>query len=229
LERIRDATDTLAWEEFFGRYWRLVFALAKARGCSDQTAEEIVQDVMLKVFDEREVFRYDPGRGRFRDWLGAVVRNRVAQVRRRPSEQARALALPWDDNIADPSHDVRPDEVCEAAFEQALLATLLRIVRREVHPRTYQAFELFVLKEIPGADVARTTGLSRNAVYQARKNVLRRLTELGAAYRTHEVSDEDLRAAVRAQPDRAVERAIVTRTQAARSNRLVAIGRSCRE
>ena len=60
---------------------------------------------------------------------------------------------------------------------------LLAVVRQTTSPRTYQAFELFSLHGLSGAEVARLTGLSRNAVYQARKEVLRRLAELGAAYR----------------------------------------------
>jgi RNA polymerase sigma factor (sigma-70 family) len=83
LERLHNGTDPLVWDEFFDRYWRLIYAAARARGCSEHTAEEIVQDVMLAVFEKRDVFRYDPAQGRFRDWLCALVRNKVAEFRRR--------------------------------------------------------------------------------------------------------------------------------------------------
>ncbi len=89
LERLRDGTDPLAWQEFSDRYWRLIFAFAKRRGCSDHTAEEIVQDVMVEVFQNRDTFSYDPARGRFRDWLGTVVRNLVAKYRRQPAQRIR--------------------------------------------------------------------------------------------------------------------------------------------
>jgi hypothetical protein len=35
LERLRQGTDALAWQEFSDHYWRLIFAFAKHRGCSD--------------------------------------------------------------------------------------------------------------------------------------------------------------------------------------------------
>ena len=85
LHRLRDGTDSLAWGEFSHRYWRLIFAIAKRRGCSDHTAEEIVQDVMLEVFRERNVFTYDPSRGRFRD----CARPRVERADR-PAERFEA-------------------------------------------------------------------------------------------------------------------------------------------
>ena len=92
LERLRDGANVLAWDEFFSRYWPTIYSFARYRGCSEHTAEEIVQDVMLKVFQQRDVYQYDPARGRFRDWLGTVVRNQVAEHRRRPGNRLRAAA-----------------------------------------------------------------------------------------------------------------------------------------
>ena len=91
LERLRDGADALAWDEFFARYWPTIYGFARHRGCSQHTAEEIVQDVMLKVFQQRDVYRYNPSRGRFRDWLHTVVRNQVAEHRRRPANRVRGV------------------------------------------------------------------------------------------------------------------------------------------
>ena len=71
LERLQEGCDPLAWEEFYQRYWALIYASAKRRGCSDPTAEEIVQEVMLKVFEQKDVFQYDPARGRVRCLLAS--------------------------------------------------------------------------------------------------------------------------------------------------------------
>ena len=70
LGALRNGADALAWAEFSDRYWRLIFSFAKGHGCSDQTAEDVVQDVMLAVFKQREVFRYDPARGKIQDLAG---------------------------------------------------------------------------------------------------------------------------------------------------------------
>ena len=197
LERLHDAEDPMAWNDFFERYRPLVFSVARQRGCSPHTAEEVVQDVMLAVFERGAVFRHDPSRGRFRDWLGGVVRRKVAARRRSPSERFRgqsesAIHLPELEAAGD-----EPDAAWEAAFERAALAFLLDVVRREMSPRVFQAFELFTLEECSGAEVARITGLTRNAVYLARRKVLRRLRELGAAYRDRGPPEEAIRSALR--------------------------------
>jgi RNA polymerase sigma-70 factor (ECF subfamily) len=212
LERLRDGEAVMAWEEFFQRYGRLIYAAARGQGCRDHTAEEIVQEVMLTVFQQRDVFRYDPQRGRFRDWLRSVVRHAVAEHRRAPSQRVRARGGDGQDRFPEPCNDdARPDEAWEAAFEQSLLAALLDVVRREVAPETYQAFELLTLKELSGKQVAKITGLSRNAVYLARRRVLQRLRELGAGYGQEGQLDWQVCRVLSSLPDGAVERSLASR------------------
>ena len=216
LERLRDGDAVMAWEEFFQRYWRLIHTAARGRGCREHTAEEIVQEMMLTVFKQRDVFRYDPQRGRFRDWLHMVVRNAVAEHQRAPSQRVRARGGDAEDPFPEPADDGPaddgpPDAAWEAAFEESMLAALLDVVRREVTPETYQAFELATLDELSGRQVAKLTGLSRNAVYLARKRVLKRLRELGAGYREEGQLDQRVRRALESLPEAAVERSLTNR------------------
>jgi RNA polymerase sigma factor (sigma-70 family) len=213
VERLRDGVDPLAWDDFFHRYWPFLFSIARQRGCTEHTAEEIVQEVMLAVFEGKAVFRHDPSRGRFRDWLGGVTRNKVALHRRAPAERTRAQGGNGDQLLERETSDDAPDARWEAAFDQAMLAFLLDKVRAEVHPRTYQAFEAIALGGCSGAEAARLTGLTRNAVYQARKNILRRLRQLGADFGRQGPPDEMVRAAIRSRPSGAVERSLVTRIE----------------
>ena len=212
LDRLREGADPMAWDEFFQRYWRLVYASARRHGCSDDTAEEIVQDVMLAVFERRDVYRYDPERGRFRDWLGTLVRNKVADHRRRPSGRIRGRGGDADAGPAEPADGADPpDAAWEAAFEEALLMVLLDVIQREMNPRTYQAFELYALHGVPAAKVAATTGLTPNAVYQSRKNVLRRLRDLGSSYRDDGQLDQRIKQALESRPDARIERSLTAR------------------
>ncbi len=213
LRRIRDGSDPIAWEEFFARYWRLVFFFARRRGCSEHTAEEVVQDVMTTVFNKRDVFRYDPAQGKFRDWLATVVRNQVAMHRRAPAQRVRGRGGDVADECVSPpvETEISPDELWEAAFEETLLAALLDVVRRQVEPRTFQAFELTALGELSGDEVAAVTGLSRNAVYQARRAIIKRLAELGSTYRDDGRLDSKVKQALELQPEAAVQRSIAGR------------------
>ena len=207
IERLEDGSDSLAWEEFFSRYWRPMYAFAKRRNCSPQTAEDVIQDALLAVFENRQVFSYDPSRGRFRNWLYTIVRQKIA-LRRRGEKDPPA---PREGDIEDSG--TAPDQAWNALFEKNLLAVLLEVVRREVSPETYQAFEMTALHGLSGGEVARLTGLSRNAVYQARKRVMRRLSELGAPYGEDGTLREPVRELLELFPDPVQERSVNTRVR----------------
>jgi RNA polymerase sigma factor (sigma-70 family) len=214
LERLRDGENALAWDEFFACYWPTIYGFARHRGCSEHTAEEIVQEVMLKVFQQRDVYQYDPTRGRFRDWLGAVVRNNVAEHRRRPANRIQGRGgnshgAPLE--VADDEQDAA--SAWEDAFENSLLLALLDAVRREVNPRTYLAFELVGLEGLSGRDAARLTGLSRNAVYKAHKRVLERLVELGLPYRREGQLIGQIKQALQQRANPVVQRSLTARIQ----------------
>jgi RNA polymerase sigma factor (sigma-70 family) len=212
LESLREGTDPQAWEEFFGRYWPLIYSYAKHGGCSDHTAEDIVQDVLATVFQQRGVFRYDPQRGRFRSWLGTIVRNKIAEHRRRPAQRIRpqggdsqaAGALQKDNGDS-------PEAAWEAAFERNLLSALLDVLQAEMDPQRFQAFELFSFCDLSAAEVAKITGLNRHGVYNARRAAMKRLEDLGQPYRKRGELTARMKEAIELAPDASVERSLTSR------------------
>ena len=212
LERLRDASDHVAWEEFFRLYGPAMYAYARYVGGSDATAQEVVQEAMLTIFQRRDLFRYDPARGRFRDWLRTVVRHKLYEYRRQPAQRLRGEG--GETEVREPTApDTAPDAVWEELFEQALLAALLEVLRQEMNPRSFQAFELLTLQELSGDEAARITGLSRNAAYLARRRALQRLQELGETYRDRGQLDRRLRQALELPCEPSLERALSERVE----------------
>jgi RNA polymerase sigma factor (sigma-70 family) len=199
----------MAWNDFFTCYWPVVFAYARHRGCSEHTAEEIVQEVMLKVFQKRDVFRYEPAQGRFRNWLHRIVNNQVAEFRRRPSERIRAQG---GDSMAAlmecAAEESRPDPAWDEAFDRAVLAALVHAVQRQTNPRDFVAFELTVLQDRAPGDVARLLGMSRNMVYKARRRVLQQLRQLAGDYADEGRLCRQVREALESLPDAAIGRSL---------------------
>lgn len=218
LEKLRDGADAMAWRDFFDRYWRPMFVFAKRCGCSDHTAEDAVQDTILAVYENRGGFRYDPSRGRFHNWLFSIVRQKLALKRRQQAAERHASANLLQIVPDQPSGSDLPDEVMDGIFQDSLLVSLMDVVRREVSPETYQSFEFLFVHGLSGAAVAKLTGLSRNAVYLARKRVLRRLRELGASCLARGQLDQRMRDVLSQLPGPDVERSMATRVETAMSS-----------
>lgn len=210
IGRLRDPSDAIAWREFFDRYWRPMFAFAKRRGCSDQTAEEVLQEALVAVYETRDTFIYDPQKGKFRNWLFTIVRQKLALIRRRSDPIAEQDTMPAD---VEASCDAQMESDFERLFELGLLAAALEAVRRKVEPATYQAFELTELHGIDGNEAANVTGLKRNAVYLARKRVMQRLKESLSDYRgTGQLGDE-LKSILELYPPPPVAQAVTRRVE----------------
>jgi RNA polymerase sigma-70 factor (ECF subfamily) len=81
-----------AWAVFQARYRGVILGWCLRRGLSPHGAEDLTQDVLLKLFQQLPHYPHDPSRGQFRGWLKAVVNNALTdfwrQQRRRPERGA---------------------------------------------------------------------------------------------------------------------------------------------
>ena len=80
LVRLRNPKDSAAWAEFVQVYTPLVYRYCRRAGLQSADAAEMAQETFAQVFQAIGSFSYDRGRGRFRDWLGAVVRSRLSRL-----------------------------------------------------------------------------------------------------------------------------------------------------
>jgi len=74
LARI-EAGDEISWHEFFDRYSPMIFALSSRYGLQPDEAEDVRQNVMIKIFRNRLVLRYDEEKARFRTYFDRIVRS----------------------------------------------------------------------------------------------------------------------------------------------------------
>src|SRR5437868_2323546 len=77
LFRLRDPRDGKAWDDFALVYGPLVYGHARRRGLAHEDAEDVAQKVFARVSAAIRGFAYQREKGRFRDWLGSIVRNEV--------------------------------------------------------------------------------------------------------------------------------------------------------
>jgi RNA polymerase sigma-70 factor (ECF subfamily) len=79
--------DVDAFEALYGRYGNVVYSLSLRILGDVQAAEEVVQDVFLRVW--RKPDHYDTARGRFLTWLLSVTRNRAIDEQRSRGRRQR--------------------------------------------------------------------------------------------------------------------------------------------
>jgi RNA polymerase sigma-70 factor (ECF subfamily) len=178
LRRLRDWEDQDSWRDFFDTYWKLIYAVAIKAGLSDADARDLVQETMVGAAKGLQAGRFQTGLGSFKSWLLLITRRRITDhLRRRHAEPlTRRLCLdetsttPAAERIADPTAD-QIKEIWEEEWNRNLADAALERARQKVGAKQYQMFDLYVLKEWPVRDVARTLHVNVAQVYLAKHRV----------------------------------------------------------
>jgi RNA polymerase sigma-70 factor (ECF subfamily) len=178
LDRVRrDPTDEAAWKEFVRLYGAKVFGWCRGWGLQEADAHDVTQRVLLQLAAQMRTFIYDPGRS-FRAWLKTVAHHawcnwvRDQDPLAQGSGDIRVLHLlsqaPASEDLIRRLEEQYDCELLEAACDR---------IRLRVEPHTWEVFRLSVLECLPGAEVARRTGLALTHVYVAKHRVEKMLRE----------------------------------------------------
>jgi RNA polymerase sigma-70 factor (ECF subfamily) len=186
LLQLRNGCAEDAWGTFVALYAPLVFRYCRLRGLQDADAEDVTQEVLLKV----RHFEYDPERGRFRGWLATVTGHAIERVWRQANRNGRPLGGDGFDRLgyqAAAADDLDWDRL----FNARVLEMALERIRPEFRPDEWQAFLAVALRVEGGADdrrwvwgaasaageVARAAGQPVEWVYKVKHKAFRRLRE----------------------------------------------------
>jgi RNA polymerase sigma factor (sigma-70 family) len=181
IKRLKNWEDQSSWQDFFDIYWQLIYRVARKAGLSEVEAQDVVQETMFSVAKHMPRFQYNPAIGSFKAWLLNLTRWRIRdQLRKRvsyleypePSNDSDTGTRVMD-RIVDPA-SLNLDAVWEAEWENNLLRAAMARVKRQVDPRKFQIFDLYVNKQWPAARVAKAFAVTVDQVYLAKH----RLTDL---------------------------------------------------
>ncbi len=150
--------DQAAWEAIVRQYWRKVFNVAyKFVGRHDE-AEDLTQDVFLKIFKSLDTF---DRRANFQTWLISVSRNLCIDYYRSVRKERETINREVDaSELAPVSSERRPD----AAVEQSDLAALLRQALHTLPASLRSAVLMRDMQELSYQEIAERLGLPEGTV-----------------------------------------------------------------
>ncbi|VGO12093.1 hypothetical protein PDESU_00643 [Pontiella desulfatans] len=174
LLRLKQGEDGVAWREFYEIYGRLIFGYSLHYDISHSEAEDIVQEVCIKVFRQIIRFDYSPERGRFRGWLKTITRHAVVDYLRRKNSRQKTSKEYWTrlEQELDAKAAV-DEEIWRLEWEKAVYETALERVRKRVGEATFDVFKRYVLDDQSAVEVSEETTLDANAIYAVKHRVLK--------------------------------------------------------
>ena len=167
-----------ALEAIYDRYSTLFFSVSLRVLRDAQLAEDVVQEVYLRLW--RQPTSYDPSRGRFISWLMSVTRNRSVDELRRVSRRLRledleeepGRDLPASDDVGDPQMGVLIAERSAA----------VRISMTRLPPAQRRVIELAYFGGLTQVEIAQVTGDPLGTVKTRVRLAMQKLREALAAF-----------------------------------------------
>lgn len=163
--------DKNAFRGIVEKYTPQFLSLAvKMSGGDLHAAEEAVQEIFLKIFNELE--RYDTRR-RFFSWAYTIAVNFLRSEMRKSYVRQQKTSVPYDDTRIDNSSNyANPEsEVMQAEGERLVLKAL-----KQLKPKYH---DVFILRQIQGLSVSDTAevmdipeGTVKTFMFRARKAIL---------------------------------------------------------
>jgi RNA polymerase sigma-70 factor (ECF subfamily) len=173
----RDPANQAAWGEFVEHYGGKIYAWCQKWGLQEADAQDVTQNVLLKLAQKMKDFTYDPSRS-FRAWLKTLTGHALSDfVAGRP----RAGLGSGDSAVGRmlDSVEARADlaQQLEQQFDREILEEAMVRVRLRVAPQTWEAFRLTALDGLSGAEAAERIPMQVGQVFVAKRRVQKMLQE----------------------------------------------------
>jgi len=171
LARLREQpADAGAWQDFVERYRPRIYAYGLAFGLQPADAEDVAQEVLLRLLPCMREFHYDPSQS-FRAWLKTVTRHLLCDFlaeRQREQGSGDSAIVRLLDNVEAREELIRR---LEAEFDQELLEEALRRVQAQVADQHWEVFRLTALESLSGAEASARLGIKASTVYMIKSRV----------------------------------------------------------
>ena len=150
--------DQAAWDEIVRLYWRKVFNVAYKFVGRHDMAEDLTQDIFLKLYRSLNTF---DRRANFQTWLISVSRNLCIDHYRSVRKERETMNRDVDASELTPAST---DKSAQALLEQRDRVTMLRTALNKLPPTLRTAVLMRDIQELAYTEIAEKLGVPEGTV-----------------------------------------------------------------
>ena len=172
-----DNRSQLAWQTFVDRYGRRIYEWSLSRGLQPADAEDVTQEVLVKLARRLGKFDYDPNQT-FRGWLRRVTENAVIDFCREATARKplRHSALTMDQLLHVEARASLSESLADT-YDLELYDVARERVRSRVQHNRWMAWELLAVDQWKGDAVADRLNMKLSSVYASRHQIQQMIAE----------------------------------------------------
>lgn len=195
IEDIQRGDDKAVWS-FVERYRKPLLSFIERRGYNRQDAEDLVQEVFLRLFAKEALARADRERGRFRSFLLGIAKHVMSEERVRRQAKKRGggeKPVPLSEAPEVASEDSGDGEF-DRIWADHMLRRALDVLESE-NPRQHKTLKMRFERDMSYQDIAeeltRNLQQVKNDIHRARKRLVRIIKQEIADYSSTEAEYQD--------------------------------------
>ena len=153
-------------------YSPLIRECGKQWALTTDECDELVQEVLITFFNNSKTFKYEQCKGSFRSYLRNTAKEHISAILKKRAngsfgEQGNCNLL-----------DCAFDEKWDAEWHNFLCGEALKLLAGEMEELSFRSFCMYVIEEVPPAEVAEKLGISINAVYVNKSRAMEHLRRI---------------------------------------------------
>ena len=115
IAKIRNQHDDKSWEEFVYFYERYIFVVVNKMGVNYDNCEDLVQRVLLALWEKLPDFEYMPDKCKFRTWMNKIIKHVVISYFRKSQRHQNDIKRAALQHINDKVEDFDLPDIYEVA------------------------------------------------------------------------------------------------------------------
>jgi len=162
VERALDLSDQQAWAELYNYYERFLYYLVAELKIPQDSRDDVIQEVMLKV--TQELPKYDRERGKFRSWFSMLTRQYCWRFFKRSKTHKAQMNSSSDEGLEFISTESAIDDLIDKEWKRHLVRTARDRLSESFRESTMEVFDL-MLEGASSQEIVAHTGHSLHTVY----------------------------------------------------------------
>jgi len=163
LERIKNQSDSIAWEDFTICYESFIHSVVYKMNVSGNDREDLVQNILLKVWKAMPAFDFDKSKAKFRTWLSHVIKNTAIDFYRKKKQTSKEIYNNAIDIIEDPNCSI--ESMIEREWQIHVTKLALNNIASKFTKRAINAFKMHLNGE-PIEKISQQLEIKENSSYR---------------------------------------------------------------
>ena len=177
LFRVKNQRDEKSWNEFVSYYKNYIYIVSRNMNLEHHDAEDILQRVLLKLWEKLPEFEYSTKKGTFRSFLCTIIRNMAIDLIKKKSRMMEEASGEDKDNLKKYIDKVSLPEIetiAEREWKLFLANAAWKKVQKELTDKVKNTY-LMLLKGKSLNDVASELEIQKNTVYVYKLRVVEKI------------------------------------------------------